>query len=55
MVDTIDNIFNDIRKEKQYTLDIQTMESYFIAYGLDKNTLAFNLMFPALVDPGYVQ
>lgn len=55
MVDAINGLIDDIRREKQYSLDIETMEKYYVAYGFDKNCLAFSLMFPAYVDLRYVQ
>lgn len=49
------DMINKIRQDKQYALDVDGMNSYFDAYGFDKNTLAFNLMFPPAVDLQYVQ
>lgn len=55
MFDTADAMIKQIRQDKTYQLDVDTMNAYFDAYGLDKNTLTFNLLFPPAVDFRYVQ
>lgn len=55
MLDTVESMINQIRKDSKYQLDIDTMNAYFTAYGFEKDTLAFNLLFPPVVDIRYVQ
>lgn len=55
MLDMVEGMINQIRQDKTYQLDIDTMNAYYDAYGLDKNSLSFNLMFPPKIDINYVQ
>lgn len=55
MLDSINGMIDSIRKDKTYQLDIDTINAYYDAYGLDKNSLSFNLMFPPKIDINYVQ
>jgi hypothetical protein len=55
MLDSVTSMINQIRQDKQYALDVDSMNAYFSAYGFDKDTLAFNLLFPPSIDLRYVQ
>lgn len=55
MFDTVEGMIKQIRQDKTYQLDVESMNAYFDAYGLDKNTLSFNLLFPPTIDLRYVQ
>lgn len=55
MLDSINGMIDSIRKDKTYQLDVDSMNAYFDAYGLDKNSLSFNLLFPPAIDLHYVQ
>lgn len=55
MFDAINGMIKEIRQDKTYQLDVDMMNAYFDAYGLDKNTLSFNLLFPPKIDINYVQ
>ena len=55
MLDSVTSMINQIRQDKQYALDVDSMNAYFLAYGFEKDTLAFNLLFPPAVDNTYAQ
>lgn len=55
MDNVFQNIYDSTRQQQQYALDVESMNAYFLAYGFSKDTLTFNLLFPAFVDLRYVQ